>query len=257
MFENSKRFQFFARGYVLLFVALLGSVLFAQASDPPICVAQGSCPEPAKYGYQPWPDELVHVFDRAGTNRLGDEGPDLPQIWKGYPPSELQLIAPYAPCVLLKGMGDTESYGWKQFEAGYGQFGYTVISDDCGYGIMQITSGMGGGAGFEPSRVAGEPAYNIGTGARILIEMWNSLDVYIGNNDPHMVEDWYYAVWAYNEGSVGPYNNPNRNCPLWDPDCGTAWNPERPPYRRNPTTSLVSLSGTRLGLCLRLHWILA
>jgi len=228
MFENIKRFQSLAQGHILLLMALLGFFLLAQAGGPPICVAQGSCPEPAAYGYQPWPDELVHVFDRAGTNRLADEGPDLPQIWKGYPPSEAQLIAPYAPCVLLKGMGDTESYGWKQFNADYGQYGYTVISDDCGYGIMQITSGMEGGAGFEPSRVAAEPTYNIGTGARILIEKWNTRNVYIGNRDPHVVEDWYYAVWAYNYW--GWVNNPNNNClPTWFPGCG-GFKADRPPF---------------------------
>lgn len=111
------------------------------------------------------------------------------------------------PCILLKAIGYTESTGWKQFYANYGQEGWTVISGDCGYGIMQITSGMGGGAGFNPSRVAAEPAYNIGTGARILIQKWNGLNYYIGHNDPQVVEDWYYAVWAYNRW--GWFNNPN------------------------------------------------
>lgn len=120
----------------------------------------------------------MDAFERAGTNRLGDNGPDLPQIWKGYPPSQAKLVAPYVPCILLNAIGYTESTGWKQFDADYGQYGYTVISSDCGYGIMQITSGMGGGAGFEPSRVAAEPAYNIGTGALFLIQKWNGLSVY-------------------------------------------------------------------------------
>lgn len=110
---------------------------------------------------------------------------------------------------MLKAIGYTESTGWKQFDADYGQEGWTVISQDCGYGIMQITSGMGGGAGFDPSRVAAEPAYNIGTGARILIQKWNELNYYIGDNNPHVVEDWYYAVWAYN--GWGWINNPNND----------------------------------------------
>lgn len=209
-------------------VALMSLFLFAQASDPLKCAAQGSCPEPAAYGRQPYPDELVDAFERAGTNRLGTNGPDLPQIWKGYPPSQAKLVSPYVPCILLKAIGYTESTGWKQFNADYGQYGYTVISSDCGYGIMQITSGMGGGAGFEPSRVAAEPAYNIGTGALFLIQKWNGLSVYIGNNNPYVVEDWYYAVWAYN--GWGWVNNPNRNCPDNNPDCGYAFNPFRPPF---------------------------
>ena len=194
---------------ILLAVFVFGMISIVQTAGPPICSAQGDCPEPAAYGRQPLPEELVDVFDRAGTNRLGSKGPDLPQIWKGYPPSEAKLISPYVPCILLKAIGYTESTGWKQFDADYGQEGWTVISQDCGYGIMQITSGMGGGAGFDPSRVAAEPAYNIGTGARILIQKWNELDYYIGNNNPHVVEDWYYAVWAYNRW--GWYNNPNND----------------------------------------------
>lgn len=218
-----------ARGNTLLsLVALISLFLFAEASAPSKCAAQGSCPEPAAYGRQPYLDELVDAFEQAGTNRLGDNGPDLPQIWKGYPPSQAKLVAPYVPCILLKAIGYTESTGWKQFNANYGQHGYTVISSDCGYGIMQITSGMRGGAGFEPNRVAAEPAYNIGTGALFLIQKWNGLSVYIGNNNPHIVEDWYYAVWAYN--GWGWVNNPNRNCPDNNPDCGYAFNPFRPPF---------------------------
>lgn len=66
------------------------------------------------------------------------------------------------------------------------QHGYTTIFHDpggsCGYGVMQITSGMGGGAGFDPNQVAAEYPYNIGTGARILIEKWNGLSHYISDN---------------------------------------------------------------------------
>ena len=203
---------------VLLGVIVLGLVFMAQTAAPFTCTAQGTCPEPAAYGRQPYPSELVDDFDRAGTNRLGTESPDLPQIWKGYPPAEAELIPPYAPCILLKAIGYTESTGWKQFNADYGQYGDTVISFDCGYGIMQITSGMGGGAGFDPSRVAAEPAYNIGTGALILIQKWNWLDYYIGNNNPRVVEDWYYAVWAYN--GWGWVNNPNNLDYPWPRD---AW----------------------------------
>jgi len=218
----------FRAGRLLLCMASLSFLLLAQTSDPSRCAAQGSCPVPAAYGRQPYPGELINAFDRAGTNRLGNEGPSLPQIWKGYPSSQARLVSPYVPCILLKVIGYTESTGWKQFAADYGRYGYTVVSADCGYGIMQITSGMGGGAGFEPGRVSAEPAYNIGTGARVLIQKWNGLNVYIGNNNPYVVEDWYYAVWAYN--GWGWVNNPNRNCPDNNPNCGYAFNPFRPSF---------------------------
>ena len=55
----------------LVLVVLLSLFLFAQAGDPSKCAAQGSCPEPAAYGRQPYPNELVDAFERASTNRLG------------------------------------------------------------------------------------------------------------------------------------------------------------------------------------------
>lgn len=206
-FSESRAFRLSVQKVFLAVLILFGLVFIGLTAGLSVCLAQGDCPEPTAYGRQPFLDELVNIFDRAGTNRLGNAGPALPQIWKGYPPLQAKPVSPYVPCILLKAIGYTESTGWKQFYANYGQEGWTVISGDCGYGIMQITSGMGGGAGFNPSRVAAEPAYNIGTGARILIQKWNGLNYYIGHNDPQVVEDWYYAVWAYNRW--GWFNNPN------------------------------------------------
>jgi len=192
---------------------LLTGVFIAQANNPTSCAA-ATCPEPAATGRQPFPSELVDIFNRAGTNRLGTNGPTLPQIKKGYPQS--QLVDPYVPCILLKTMGavetgqtpgSTEFDGWKQFNANYGQNGTTVIAADCGYGVMQITSGMSGGAGFDPARVASEPVYNVGTAARALIEKWNARSEAIGDRDPYIVENWYYAVWAYN--GFSSVNDPN------------------------------------------------
>lgn len=189
---------------VVAVVLVLGS---GTGVGPSTCSAQGTCPQPAAYGRQPYVTELVPVFDQAGTNRLGSNGPTLPQMWSGYPPSQAKQIAPYVPCILLKAIGYTETSGWKQFNASYGQSGYTRISPDCGYGIMQVTSGMDGNGGFDPYRVTAEPAYNIGAGAKLLMGKWNALNYYVGANNPHTVEDWYYAVWAYN--GWGWYNNPN------------------------------------------------
>ena len=225
------------RNNTLWLVAVLFALfVFAQTSAPLKCAAQGSCPEPAAYGRQPFPDELVDIFDQAGTNRLGNAGPDLPQIWKGYPPSQAKLVSPYAPCILLKAIGYTESTGWKQFDAEYGQYGYTVLNEStCDYGVMQINAIHFDDPAIAQSRVAAEPAYNIGTGARILIQKWNSLAHYIGNNNPYVVEDWYYAVWAYHGGlreddTLTWDGNPNNNCPEDNPDCGYAFNPFRPPF---------------------------
>lgn len=116
--------------------ALLFLLLLVQPTNPSTCVAQGSCPQPAAYGRQPYPNELVDAFEQAGMNRLGNNGPDLPKIWKEYPPAQAQLVSPYVPCILLQAIGYTESIGWKQFNADYGQYGDTVISSYCSYGII-------------------------------------------------------------------------------------------------------------------------
>ena len=208
----------------LILVATAIAVFVVSA----IAYADG-CPVPPAHGRQPYPDEISAKFLLAGLNRLGSSGPTYPAMWYGYP--AVYGASPYAPCILLMAIGQTESGGWKQFRADYGSSGYTVISPDCGYGIMQITSWMGGGGGFDPNRVASEYAYNMGTGAKILIGKWNGYSYFVGDNDPAVVEDWYYAVWAYNGwGFDGWVNHPNRNCPVANPDCGYAFNPFRPPF---------------------------
>lgn len=212
----------------LLAVITLGLVFVGRADVFAANAVEQSCPEPPANGYQPFPNELRGLFDSTGTDRLGNDGPDLPKIWSGYPPTQAKLVSPYAPCILLKAMAYNESVGWYQFEADYGEEGQTFISDDCGYGIMQITSDMGGGGGFEPGRVAAEPAYNIGTGALFLIAKWNQLAHYIGNNNPYVVEDWYYAVWAYNgglqpNGTLSWAGNPNNTDYLWPREPWECW----------------------------------
>lgn len=197
LFTKYKRLSFFSLITIIIFLS--ATVLVENAC------AQG-CPEPAVNGFQPRPRDLIDDFDQAATNRLGSLGPALPRILVGRPnaaPAE-----PYIPCHIIKAVGWVESTGWKQFNASYQSSGQTVVSFDCGYGIMQITSGMGGGDGFDPSRVASRPTYNIGTGALFLIRSWNRGDIpAIGTNDPEFIENWYYALWAYN-GFVFA-NNPN------------------------------------------------
>lgn len=173
-----------------------------------------ACPQPAVRSAQPSLQAINDIFEKAGIGVLGPAGPALPLLKKGAP-SSAQVPAT-VPCILLKAIGYTESR-WQQFKAAPGAAGPTLISFDCGYGIMQVTSGMRGGAGFDPKSVAGEFAYNIGTGARILVEKWN-ITPGIGERDPEVAEDWYFAVWAYNGFSF--INNPNN--PRYDPN--------RPPF---------------------------
>ena len=87
-------------------------------------------------------------------------------------------------------------------EVPYGDLGPALVSFDCGYGIMQVTSSIINDGGL-PSRYEALTgthfAYNIAAGARILAEKWNEgFYPIVGANDPGYFESWYYALWAYN-----------------------------------------------------------
>lgn len=156
--------------------------------------------------------EVALTIERASLSRLGSDYPILPPLEKGYPQSKL-VEAP-APCVILKAIGYEESY-WRQATGSVteGSTGPVKQSATCGYGIMQITSGMrnpGELPAETQQRIAQDYRYNIGWGAKMLADKWNAMDYFnavVGDRDPAVAEDWYYAVWAYNQFNFR--NNPN------------------------------------------------
>jgi len=173
------------------------------------CPSTAGCPQPAVNGTEPLDSEMTLLFEAAGQATLGSEAPTYPNIGVGNPADS--TVPATLPCVLLKSIGWVES-AWTQFCGGDGNTGPTIISFDCGYGVTQVTSGMSSGSmgsvTFTPSRVAAEADYNIGTGAAILAVKWTAVP-YIGDNQPTIVEHWYYAVWAYNGFAF--VNNPNNS----------------------------------------------
>ena len=107
----------------------------------------------------------------------------------------------------------------------YGEVGPALVSSDCGYGIMQVTSTIDNDGGL-PSRyealAISHFAYNIAAGAGILAEKWNE-DYFpvVGESDPEYVESWYFALWAYNGWAwINHPGNPK-------------YNPARPAYDCN------------------------
>jgi hypothetical protein len=92
----------------------------------------------------------------------------------------------------------------------YGGVGPLLVSGDCGYGLGQITSGMGalGSDALEPGVPSARQAiigtdflFNLSEGVRILAGKWNGAPQtrpIAGNGDPSMLEDWYFAIWSYN-----------------------------------------------------------
>jgi hypothetical protein len=114
---------------------------------------------------------------------------------------------------------------------------------DCGYGVTQVTDHMRL-AGKEDGRPAAWPyqtqravaldyTANIAAGLQILASKWNETrkaGLIINNGDVSKLENWFFAVWAYNSGfhpqsQAGTYNG------AW----GVGWanNPANPEYPAN------------------------
>jgi hypothetical protein len=138
-----------------------------------------------------------------------------------FPPMESGAVEPYIAPTILKAIGWIES-GWSQaaFSIPYGEIGPALISHDCGYGIMQVTSGMQNTTGWptrEQLMTGAHYAYNIARGARILTDKWNLAPEerpIVGDRNPEVIEDWYYAIWGYNGFAF--QNHPlNPRFPAW------------------------------------------
>lgn len=129
---------------------------------------------------------------------------------------------------------------------------------DCGYGITQVTDGMrvhgkektdkNGNKIEQPKTtvqqeaVALDYAANIAAGVNILIEKWNSTQkdgLIINDGSPKYIENWFYALWAYNAG-YHPKSSPENG--KW----GVGWtnNPANPLWKENRTPFLEKPDGT-------------
>ncbi|HET9172008.1 MAG TPA: DUF6531 domain-containing protein [Actinospica sp.] len=140
----------------------------------------------------------------------------------------------------------------------YGSAGTITSIDyaaaDCGYGIGQVTTGMFASqtgqqySAHGQEKIAVDYAENIAAGLQILERIWNQLytdGVLVNGGDPRYLENWYYAIWAYNTG-IEPdaaHGNtsgctPGPSCTGPDGTWGLGWanNPANPNYPpdRNP-----------------------
>jgi len=173
------------------------------------------------------------AFELAGINQLYPSLPGfaLPAMETGPRAAGSTSLQPgYAPPALLKAIAWIEA-GWAQadYSVPYGSFGPTLVSHDCGYGLMQVTTGMQNVTGIpsvNQAMIGGHFAFNIARGAQILIDKWNTAPEYrpiVGGRNPGLLEDWYYAVWSYNGFSF-------KNHPL-----NPAYPANRVPYSCGPS----------------------
>ena len=196
----------------LLLAASLGAALTLSPSQPArathLCAFAGSPAGPydfTVYEARDYRKVYSEVMTLAGLNqlRLGDPFFDLPPLERG-PRNNRTTGAAYIPPTLLKAIGWIES-GWAQadFSVAYGSVGRVLLSHACAYGVMQIVTGMeNDGDPPTPAQLltGTNYVYNIARGARILVDKWNGapeLRPVVGQSNPQLLEDWYYAVWSY------------------------------------------------------------
>ncbi|SCF43356.1 hypothetical protein GA0070564_10997 [Micromonospora mirobrigensis] len=119
---------------------------------------------------------------------------------------------------------------------------------DCGYGVTQLTDGMRLAGRTKPGEtalpydtqraVALDFAANVAGGLRVLQDKWNqtrSAGLIVNNGDASKIENWFFAVWAYNSGFY-PQAEAGANGGAW----GVGWanNPVNPKYPANRTAFL-------------------
>ncbi|RIJ71120.1 hypothetical protein D1871_15470 [Nakamurella silvestris] len=117
---------------------------------------------------------------------------------------------------------------------------------DCGYGIMQVTSGMRttdkSFTANGKKKVAVDYQENIAAGLQILQGKWNQLysaGIIANDGSPKYLENWYFALWAYNSGiQLGRTDcSPAPTCTDVEKAGGLSWtnnpaNPKYPPGRK-------------------------
>ncbi|MFC1439658.1 RHS repeat-associated core domain-containing protein [Streptacidiphilus sp. N1-10] len=120
---------------------------------------------------------------------------------------------------------------------------------DCGYGIGQVTNGMASTdtqySAHGQMKIAVDYEENIAAALQILERTWNQLyaaGITANGGDPKYLENWYFAIWAYNSGiqPTAAYGNttgctPSATCTGADGTWGLGWsnNPANPNYPPN------------------------
>ncbi|WP_078626494.1 hypothetical protein [Streptomyces sp. NRRL S-241] len=121
---------------------------------------------------------------------------------------------------------------------------------DCGYGITQATDGMRLAGKTKPGEtalstltqeaVALDYTANIAYGAQILSDKWNQTNragMKVNDGHPRWIENWFYALWAYNSGFYETPDSAGHK--------GLGWtnNPANPLWKANRTPFLENAAG--------------
>jgi hypothetical protein len=228
-------------------------------NDPSVQVLQ---PKPRQVE---WAADMV-VRGNLNLHRpsgwYGNPGGYYPELM--FPPRQMANSNGQAmPVQVLLGVTGQESNLWQASrhtlpgETGnpligsyYGQKLYDVDEDndwdidfagaDCGYGITQLTDGMrlAGREGGHPAAlpvnqqraIATDYAANLAAGMQKLQDKWNQMQaagMRVNDNDIINLENWFFALWAYNSGFY-PQSGAGQHNGAWG--LGWANNPANPRY---------------------------
>jgi hypothetical protein len=99
-----------------------------------------------------------------------------------------------------------------------GELGIDWANADCGYGMAQVTTGMRLSDGTsvysatQQKAIAVDYAANVAAGLQILQDKWAQLKaagMLANGGDPKYLENWWFALWAYNTGYHAPGEGAN------------------------------------------------
>ncbi len=196
------------------------------SAAPSVCPYSGGGPPFAFQSFEADRSRALYLQAQvlAGANQLFPTDLEfaLPPLETGS--ARAEDPSAMIPAQILHAIGWIESkINQTQIHVAYGTLGPTLLSFDCGYGIMQVTSSINNDGGL-PSRyealVGTHFAYNIAAGAQILTKKWNDDELFpvVGQSDPAYIESWYYALWGYNGWAIsnhplGPDVDPFRPQP--------------------------------------------
>tara|TARA_Y100000996_G_scaffold393583_1_gene357235 strand:- start:22 stop:1371 length:1350 start_codon:yes stop_codon:yes gene_type:complete len=168
----------------------------------------------------------IHAIDAAANNLLfpQDARFALDRLEQGTRYNRY-VGGGYVPPTLIKSIAWVETKMTMATKStAWNGLGDSVISFDCGHGVMQVTTGMINplGENSQPSDaqalISTHFTYNIAKGVKILGAKWNNapqISPIVGtdtDSQTEILENWYYATWAYN-GFTG-YGSYSSNHPL-------------------------------------------
>ena len=201
----------------------------SNAGGPPTAESTPTLSAPGCYPFrstQPVLPDVNDALTRAGTGTLTIDSALAPLPLRTGPDGNGPQQPPYIPPPIMRAVAWVET-SWHQdsWATARGAIGPTLTSSSCAFGLMQILDGMhvDGSPTPKQQEIGTDYRANIEAGAQALAADWNrepdSLPM-LGRHDPHIVEDWYYTVWAYHcFGPVcsdyGVHNNPDDPALSW------------------------------------------